>query len=172
MKKRILSLLCIIVMLLPMLLSCDNLNESESTTPKQEEETTTQPSKPAPGPMVAKGQYISVEEVETVIVYYHGQEYLRLTDQKSISEILELISKVEGTIAETTTLGLYGIPYSIKICFRDENKPYYLFNIWKKDLCSTNEYKDEYGYEFLFDGADCSGLWQYLEDLLGQLTLE
>ena len=167
MKKRIFAFVLTICLLLG-ICSCDLLKANEEPTT---EETSADFTTPPPGAMIAKGQYISVEEVEAIIIYYHGQECLRLTDQKSISEILGLISQVEGTIAETTTQGLYGIPYSIKICFHDENKPHYRFNIWKKDLCSTNEYKDENGYEFLFDGTDCSGLWQYLEDLCGPLLL-
>ena len=41
MKKRILAFVCVVALLIPMLLSCDNPNESESTTPEQVEETTT-----------------------------------------------------------------------------------------------------------------------------------
>ena len=85
---------------------------------------------------------------------------IEISDAQTISEIIEMIKNTESNYIESTR-GYYGCEYNISIVLKSGETFY--FDIWSKNMYSTNEYKNNDNYSMI-TYIDVSELYNYMKE--------
>lgn len=103
-----------------------------------------------------------ISEVERITVAYMGYKAteIEISDAQTISEIIEMIKNTESNYIESTR-GYYGCEYNISIVLKSGETFY--FDIWSKNMYSTNEYKSNDNYSMI-SYIDVSELYNYMKE--------
>lgn len=103
-----------------------------------------------------------ISEVERMTVTYMGYKAteIEISDTQIISEIIEMIKNTEANYIESTR-GYSGCEYNIAILLKSGET--FNFDIWSKNMYSTNEYKNNDNYSMI-TYIDVSELYEYMQE--------